>query len=178
MLNPRAILGTLALAAYILTIPAANWAIAHYGTAPVGFGLTAPAAVYTVGIALVLRDLTREALGRGATIAAIATGTVLSLMLSTPALALASAAAFAASETLDMAVYEPLRKRDMMTALVASNAVGLTVDSLIFLSLAFGNLTYLPGQMLGKAWMTVAAIPVITLAQALIHRHRYRTAAA
>jgi hypothetical protein len=43
----------------------------------------------------------------------------------------------------------------------ASNAVGLAADSLIFLWLAFGSLAFLPGQLLGKAWMTLAAVAVI-----------------
>jgi uncharacterized PurR-regulated membrane protein YhhQ (DUF165 family) len=62
-------------------------------------------------------------------------------------------------------VYEPLRKRGLLTAMAASNAVGLLADSLIFLWLAFGSLEFLPGQLLGKAWMTVAAVAVITVLQ-------------
>lgn len=156
------------LAAYIATIPAANWAVAHYGAVPVGFGLAAPAGVYAVGVALVLRDLAREAAGRAAVVAAIAVGALLSWLLATPALALASAAAFAVSESLDFAVYEPLRERGLTVAMLASNAVGLAADSLIFLWLAFGSLTFLPGQLLGKTWMTLAAVAAI----ALVHRSR------
>ena len=151
------------LAAYVATIPAANWAVAHYGAVPVGFGLLAPAGVYAVGIALVLRDLAREAAGRAAVVAAIAVGAALSWLLAAPALALASAAAFAVSESLDFAVYEPLRKRGLLAAMTASNAVGLAADSLVFLWLAFGSLEFLPGQLLGKAWMTLAAAAVIAV---------------
>lgn len=156
------------LTAYIATIPAANWLVTEYGLVPVGLGLTAPAGVYLVGLALVLRDLAREAAGRAAVVAAIAVGAALSYWLASPALALASAAAFAIAETLDFAVYEPLRQRGLPVAMAASNAVGLAADSLIFLWLAFGSLAYLPGQLLGKAWMTVAAITVIAIWQ----RHR------
>jgi uncharacterized PurR-regulated membrane protein YhhQ (DUF165 family) len=163
---PRLITATGLLAAYIATIPAANLAVTHYGAVPVGFGLVAPAGVYAVGIALVLRDLAREAAGRTAVVAAIAMGALLSWLLATPALALASAAAFAVSETLDFAVYEPLRRKGLLTAMAASNAVGLAADSLVFLWLAFGSLTYLDGQLLGKAWMTVAAVAVIALLRA------------
>jgi len=149
------------LAAYIATIPAANMAVAHFGAVPVGFGLLAPAGVYAVGIALVLRDLAREVAGRAAVAAAIIAGAALSFLLATPALALASTVAFAVSEILDFAVYEPLRKRGLLAAMTASNAAGLAADSLLFLWLAFGSLTFLPGQILGKAWMTVAAVAVI-----------------
>ena len=155
--------GFFALAAYIATIPAANLAVTHFGAVPVGFGFVAPAGVYLVGAALVLRDVAREAAGRGAVVAAIVAGALLSWLLASPALALASAVAFAVSEVLDFAVYEPLRERGLLTAMLASNAVGLAADSLLFLWLAFGSFEYLPGQLLGKAWMTLAAVAVIAV---------------
>jgi uncharacterized PurR-regulated membrane protein YhhQ (DUF165 family) len=161
------------LTAYIATIPAANLLVEHVGQVPVGLGYMAPAGVYIVGLALVLRDLAREAAGRTAVVAAIAVGAILSWLLATPALAVASAAAFGVSEAMDFAVYEPLRERGLTVAMLASNAVGLLADSLIFLSLAFGSLAYLPGQILGKAWMTLAAVAVI----AVIARRRQAVAA-
>jgi hypothetical protein len=157
----RRITAATVLVGYIATIPASNWLVAHYGAVPVGFGYLAPAGVYTVGLALVLRDLAREAAGRAAVLAAIVVGAVVSWWLADPALAVASAAAFAVAETMDFAVYEPLRQRGLTVAMLASNAVGLVADSLIFLWLAFGSLDYLPGQLLGKAWMTLAAVVVI-----------------
>ncbi|MCX4577498.1 MULTISPECIES: VUT family protein [unclassified Streptomyces] len=155
--------GIATLIAYIATIPAANLAVTHFGAVPVGFGYVAPAGVYLVGLALVLRDLAREAVGRGAVLAAIAIGTVLSYLLADPSLATASAVAFAVAETMDFVVYEPLRKRGLLVAILASNAVGLLADSLLFLHLAFGSFNYLPGQILGKAWMTFAAVVVLAL---------------
>lgn len=149
------------LVAYVATIPAANLAVEHIGVVPVGFGLAAPAAVYMVGLALVLRDLAREAASRTAIVAAIIAGAALSWLLSTPTLAIASTAAFALSESLDMAVYEPLRKRGLTVAMLASNAVGIAADSLAFLWLAFGTLAFLPGQLIGKTWMTVAAVAIL-----------------
>ncbi|MET9654580.1 VUT family protein [Streptomyces sp. NPDC006460] len=164
--------GIATLIAYIATIPAANLAVTHFGAVPVGFGYVAPAGVYLVGLALVLRDLAREAVGRGAVLAAIAIGTVLSYLLADPSLATASAVAFAVAETMDFVVYEPLRKRGLLVAILASNAVGLLADSLLFLHLAFGSFNYLPGQILGKAWMTFAAVVVLALL-----RRRYRVIA-
>ncbi|MGW1914955.1 VUT family protein [Streptomyces sp. NPDC002076] len=155
--------GIATLVAYVATIPAANLAVTQFGAVPVGFGYAAPAGVYMVGLALVLRDLARESAGRGAVLAAIAVGTVLSFVLAGPELAVASAAAFAVAETMDFAVYEPLRKRGLLIAMLASNAVGLLADSLLFLKLAFGSFEYLPGQILGKAWMTLAAIAVLAV---------------
>ncbi|MFF8961895.1 VUT family protein [Streptomyces globisporus] len=166
--------GIATLVAYIATIPAANLAVTHIGALPVGFGYDAPAGVYMVGLALVLRDLAREAAGRKAILAAIAVGTVASYSLADAALAFASAAAFAVAELMDFAVYEPLRTRGLLVAMLASNAVGLIADSLIFLRMAFGSFDYLPGQILGKAWMTLGAVAVL----ALLRRRKNATAEA
>jgi hypothetical protein len=38
---------------------------------------------------------------------------------------------------------------------------GLVVDSLVFLWLAFGSLDFLLGQILGKSWMVLLAIPLV-----------------
>lgn len=162
------------LAAYLATIPAANVAVSEFGAVPVGLGYAAPAGVYLVGLALVLRDLAREAVGRGPIVAAIIAGAGLSWWLADPALAVASAAAFVVAEVMDFAVYEPLRRRGLLVAMLASNAVGLLADSLIFLWLAFWSFEYLPGQLLGKTWMTLAAVAVI----AVIARRRARAVAA
>ncbi len=147
---------------YILTIFAANWAISRFGAVPVGFGLMAPAGVYFAGLAFTLRDLTQESLGRRWTVVAILAGAVLSAVVS-PTFALASGTAFLFSELADFAVYTPLRARHWLGAVLASNTVGLVVDSVLFLSLAFGSLEFLTGQVVGKAWMTLLAIVLLSL---------------
>jgi uncharacterized PurR-regulated membrane protein YhhQ (DUF165 family) len=62
-----------------------------------------------------------------------------------------------------MAVYTPLEDRSFTGAVVLSNTVGAVVDSVLFLSLAFGSLEFLRGQVVGKMWMTAAALPVVLL---------------
>jgi uncharacterized PurR-regulated membrane protein YhhQ (DUF165 family) len=146
------------LAAYILTIPLANWAITQYGVVPVGFGLMAPAGVAFAGLAFTLRDLTHESLGRWWTLAAIGVGALLSLAVSAPFVAAASALAFLVSELADFAVYQPLRRNYRMLAVGLSNSVGLAIDSALFLWLLLGDFSFLPGQIVGKAYMTVAAL--------------------
>jgi hypothetical protein len=150
----------LALAAYVATIFLANWAIQTFGPVPVGFGLTAPAGVYFAGLAFTLRDLVQERLGRYWTVAAILAGAVLSAFVS-PTFAQASAAAFLFSEFADFAVYTPLRRRNWLGAVAASNVVGLVADSALFLWLAFHSLEFLPGQVVGKVWVTVLAIALL-----------------
>lgn len=148
------------VAAYIATIFAANWAIETFGLVPVGFGLMAPAGVYFVGLAFTFRDLAHEAVGRRWVVVAIVVGALLSAIVS-PQFALASGAAFLLSEMADFAVYTPLRERGWLRAVALSNAVGLVIDSVLFLWLAFGSLAFLPGQIVGKAWMTLLAIALL-----------------
>lgn len=154
---------------YVATIFAANFAIATFGIVPVGFGLMAPAGVYFAGAAFVLRDLTQESLGRLPVVGAILLGALLSLLVS-PQFALASGAAFLVSEFADFGVYTPLRNRAFVSAASASNVVGATLDSALFLWLAFGSLEFFAGQVVGKLWITLACVPLLWLA-----RRRYVT---
>jgi len=148
-------------AAYLSTIAAANWAINQYGAVPVGFGLIAPAGVFFAGLAFTLRDLLHETGGRTWVLAAIAAGAALSFAVANPTIAIASGAAFAVSELADWAIYEPLRRRRWLLAVAASNTVGIIVDSLLFLTIAFGSLAFLPGQLVGKTWMTLLAVALL-----------------
>jgi uncharacterized PurR-regulated membrane protein YhhQ (DUF165 family) len=162
--------GFLFLVAFGLCIPAANWLIGHAGTVcvpqgpcliPVAPGLMAPSGVLMIGLALVLRDLVQRRLGVPWAVVAILAGAALSALLAPPALVLASAAAFLISELADLAVYTPLQRNRFMAAVIASSLVGLVVDSAVFLYLAFGSLQYLPGQVVGKAWMVLLSLPMI-----------------
>jgi uncharacterized PurR-regulated membrane protein YhhQ (DUF165 family) len=166
----RIVEGIVCLVLFGLTIPAANWLIGHAGTEcvpkgpcliPVAPGLTAPSGVTMIGIALVLRDLVQRRLGVGVAVVAIAAGAALSSMIAPTALVVASTVAFLMSEFADLAVYTPLARRRLVTAVVASSMVGLVVDSIVFLYLAFGSLDFLLGQIVGKAWMVLASIPLV-----------------
>jgi uncharacterized PurR-regulated membrane protein YhhQ (DUF165 family) len=88
-------------------------------------------------------------------------GALFSALVAPPALVIASAAAFFISEFADLAVYTPLQRRRLLLAVFASSVVGLIVDSAVFLYLAFGSLDYLAGQVIGKAWMVLLALPCI-----------------
>jgi uncharacterized PurR-regulated membrane protein YhhQ (DUF165 family) len=46
-------------------------------------------------------------------------------------------------------------------AVLASSAVGLVADSILFLWLAFGSLNFVTGQIVGKAVMVLATLPAI-----------------
>jgi len=162
--------GIVCLILFTLTIPAANWLIGNAGTVcvpngpcliPVAPGLMAPSGVTMIGIALVLRDLVQRRLGVGVAAGAIVFGAALSALVAPPSLVLASGVAFLISEFADLAVYTPLARRRLIAAVVASSVVGLVVDSIVFLWLAFGSLDFLLGQIVGKAWMVLASIPLV-----------------
>ncbi len=163
-----------AFVAFLLTGPISNWLIQNIGTTcvpegpcliPVFPGITSPSGVLLVGLALVLRDIVHRDLGPYWALAAIAGGAALSAAFSPPALLIASTAAFLLSELADFGVFAPLRRRGFLIAAFASSLVGLCVDSAVFLFLAFGNLDYMAGQVLGKLWMLLATLAVIWLWQ-------------
>jgi uncharacterized PurR-regulated membrane protein YhhQ (DUF165 family) len=163
--------GVIFLVLFALTIPAANWLIGHVGTAclpqgpcvlPVAPGLMAPSGVTMVGVALVLRDLVQRRLGAIMSALAILFGSALSAFLAPATLVAASATAFLLSEFADLAVYTPLARRRLVVAVLASSCVGLVVDSIVFLWLALGSLDFLAGQIVGKAWMVLLSIPLVS----------------
>ena len=164
--------GYVFLAAFTLCIPIANWMIGNVGTmcvpsgpclVPVAPGIMAPSGVLMVGLALVLRDLVQRRLGLVWAVGAIVVGALLSAYVAPPSLVVASTVAFLISEFADLAVYTPLQKKRLLLAVLASSIVGLIVDSIAFLYLAFGSLEFLGGQVLGKLWMVLLAMPFISL---------------
>jgi queuosine precursor transporter len=175
----RWIEGGIFLFLFCLTIPVANWMIGHVGTVCVPNGpclipvapklmdsssaLMAPSGVLMIGIALVLRDLVQRRLGFWVAVAAILIGTGLSGMVAPISLVAASASAFLLSELADLAVYTPLARKRMVAGVILSSMVGLVIDSIVFLWLAFGSLDYLAGQIVGKAWMVLLSIPLVVL---------------
>ena len=177
-LNARKAEGLAYFLAFMACIPLANWMIGHVGVncvpgsgvpcllpvlpwSPQGGPMMAPSGVLMIGIALVLRDLVQRRLGRVAALLAIAAGAVLSGAVAPPQLVLASTTAFFLSELADFLIYTPLQERGLVLAVLASSVVGLIADSLLFLYLAFGSLEFLEGQVVGKVWMVLLALPIV-----------------
>lgn len=158
-----------AVIAYCATIPAANWMIQNVGTEafpdgphtiPVGFGYSAPSGVLLIGVALGARDYIQRAAGRQLALVAILIGVALSYVVN-PAVATASALAFALGELADFAVYTPAARRSLPLAVLLSGVVGGVIDSLVFLQIAFGSTMFWQGQVLGKA--EVAALCALSV---------------
>lgn len=148
-----------AVVVYLGSVVLANWLTTRYGFVSVGFGVAATAGTFAAGGALVVRDVVQDAIGRVGVFALIVIGALLSFLVAAAAIATASAAAFAVSETLDMLAYSPLRTRGRFgdwwwrSAVTVGGLLGAVADTVIFLSLAFGLAAVpaaLPGQLLGK----------------------------
>ena len=162
---------TLALSsAFVGTVWAANATLERFGVVSV-LGIQFASGVLWVGLSFGLRDALHETGGRRWVAACIIVGAALSWVLSDGAtipggvtsIAVASGAAFLLSETADAFVYDPLRERRWIVAVVASNVVGAVVDSALFLWLAFGSLDFLTGQVLAKVAMIALALPIVRL---------------
>lgn len=159
-------LGYAAAAAFVVSIVAANYVTTRYGFVGVGLGLTATAGTYLAGLALGLRDVVQDALGRWGVLAVITVGAAVSYALADGRIATASAIALLLSEVADWRVYTPLRDR-WPAAVLASNVVGAVVDTFAFLLIA-GFFTWhaVPGQLVGKVvWATLVPLGLIYAAR-------------
>src|SRR5262245_56344894 len=77
----------------------------------------------------------------------------------------ASLAAFAVSETLDNLIGAWMRGRvpDPLRV-ISTNAVSIPLDSLVFLSIAFGSLAFIDGQIVAKMEATIIiGIPLVLI---------------
>lgn len=144
----RRTIGWAAIVGFLLTIPAANYAIDHLGDAPAFPGgphtitilaWTVPSGTAFIGLSFVLRDLGQYVIGRWAAWVAIAIGIGLSYLLASAAVATASAVAFAWSEITDTVGFTVLADRGRFTlGVLVSGVLASVVDSFLFLWIAFG----------------------------------------
>lgn len=177
----QALLGGLAAVVMIGAIFLANYVTTDYGFIPVGFGLSATAGTIFAGFALAARDAIQDTWGRLAIGVIIIIGTLISLVNSAPEIAAASALAFLISETMNFAVYTPLRTKSKLgdrrwaTAVVTSNIAGAVGDTVVFLGVAFGAaaiLPALPGQLVGKMYATLLYLVIGRIAATVVARSR------
>jgi hypothetical protein len=145
-------------ASYLAAIIAANVLTEHFGLVPVGFGLVTTAGTYAAAWVILSRNFTQDIIGRLGVIVLMVAGAALSWLLASPALALASLTAFALSETADMAIYTPLRKRGRSRAVAVASTIGAVIDTFVFLWIAgFPIAQAAPGQLIVKIGMALLA---------------------
>ena len=162
-------------AAFLATIPGANWMVGHVGTVcPAGSPclvpvwpwpeILAPSGSVLIGVALVLRNVLQQTAPRQWILGCIIIGALISACVAPAALTAASATSFFFSEMTDWAVYSPLRRRHMTLAILIAGTAGATVDASLFVTLAFGGeLALIGGQIIAKMWASIFAACIIPL---------------
>jgi len=154
-------IGFAALGAFLLSIPFANWWLKTNGMWVSPLLGPLPSALWVVAISCVLRDLAQITLGRTFAWSAIGVGALLSWWLASPALAVASGAAFLISESTDAAIFTPLANRGkFLVGVIVSGYIAGFVDSAVFLRIAFGSWDGWWQLGIAKAIVILAATPI------------------
>ena len=129
----------LGIAAMAVIVTASNVLVQY----PINDWLTWGALTYPV--AFLVTDLVNRTLGPAAARRVIYVGfafaVVLSILLATPRIALASGSAFLVAQLLDVFVFDRLRHRTWWQAPLVSSTFGSAVDTALFFSLAFAGTT-------------------------------------
>lgn len=139
---------------YIMAIVAANVSVMLFGPE-----VSILNAFAFIGLNLSARDTLHD-IWKGSNLtrnmsALILFGALLSALFGAGQVALASFAAFAASESVDTIIYKALGKRPKLLQVNGSNVVSAAVDSLVFPLIAFGT-PLLIGIALGQFLAKVA----------------------
>lgn len=158
---------TLALT-YVGLAVIANWLASRYVWHVPFTPYLAPAGVFAIGLILVLRDWIQQVTSLRFTLALVPIGGGLSYAIGVLAgygalqkIALASLAAFIVSESVEAAVFTPIRKRSLALGVALSGTVGNVIDSALFLWIAFGSEAFFAGNFAGKLEM-IAVGTVLT----------------
>ena len=154
---------TLALpvAAMVAVVAGANVAVQY----PINEWLTWGA--FTYPFAFLVTDLTNRRLGpaRARTVVYVgfALAVVLSALLATPRIALASGSAFVTAQLLDISVFNRLRRLPWWQAPLISSGIASVWDTAVFFGLAFAGtglpwITWAIGDLGAKAAMALALL--------------------
>lgn len=130
--------GVLAGAAAMTAVVVASNILVQY---PINDWLTWGA--FTYPIAFLVTDLSNRSLGparaRRVVYVGFAVAVILSIVLATPRIALASGTAFLSAQLLDIYIFDRLRRGVWWRAPVISSGVASVFDTAIFFSLAFAG---------------------------------------
>lgn len=138
--EPRAF----ALAVFCMgtAVLAANILVQHPFT-PFGLEDYLTWGAFTYPFTFLVNDLTNRRLGlrrtRMVIYAGFAVAVMLSALLATPRIALASGTAFICAQMLDATLFDQLRRKAWWLPPLASGVVSSAVDTAVFFSLAFGG---------------------------------------
>lgn len=127
------------------------------------FSLTFPLGAMWIGLTFSMRDFVQRFWGHKASWFWMLVATGITYIFNRD-VALASVLSFAASESIDWTMFYLLRNKTMRIRLVASNLLSCPVDSIIFVTIAFGVPWYSPavwGQAIVKYMCGLLALPLI-----------------
>ena len=119
---------------------------------------------FTYPVAFLVTDLTNRRLGprtaRAVACLGFALAVLLSIMLATPRIALASGSAFVTAQLLDIAVFNRLRRLPWWQAPLISSGIASIWDTAVFFTLAFAGtglpwITWAIGDLGAKAAMAL-----------------------
>lgn len=152
-------------AVYVGLAVLANWLASKYVVRVPLTPYLAPAGVFCIGAILVLRDWFQQLAGLWWSLALVYLAGAVSYLAgdvfgwtSLRKIAVASVVAFTVSETVEAAVFTPLRRRHLTVGVALSATVGNALDSWLFLTLAFGSTVFFWGQFWGKTEMILVGV--------------------
>ena len=134
--------------AYLSSILLANVVVNHFGIVTI-WGLTFPAGAPLIGLTFTFRDMVQRKYGKYKCWWWMIGASIITLCFNWQ-LALASMAAFLVAEGVDWLIYTSV-PGSFTKRVLLSNLLGLPLDSVIFVVLAFGwNLPAIIGQTIVK----------------------------
>lgn len=135
-----------AVAAMVATIAASNYLVQFPVRAfigPVDLATILTWGAFSYPVAFLVTDLTNRRFGpQGARLVVVcgfAVAVVLSIVLASPRIAVASGSAFLVAQLLDIAIFDRLRRGKWWHPPLFSSLVSSALDTLIFFSLAFAT---------------------------------------
>ena len=152
---------------YLTAVVAANLLVKHFGAA-----YSPVIAFFAIAAILIFRDQFADLVGQRwlaqlLQLGLIAAGAILTYLFNQDAalIAKASVIAFAASETIEQVIYYLLRRRPWMDRAPMSAVIGAAVDSVLFITIAFGfTFTIAFAQFTAKvagAWLWARVIQAV-----------------
>jgi len=155
---------TLAIA-YVALAVLANWLASRYVIRVPLTNYLAPAGVLCIGAVLVIRDWMQQLRGLWWSLALMVVAAGASYLIGVTAgwtslqkIAIASVVAFLVSETVEAAIFTPIRRRNLTVGVALSATAGNALDSFLFLWLAFGSLAFFAGNFIGKMEMIAVGV--------------------
>lgn len=128
------------VAAMAVVVAASNFLV-QFPFAYFGLGEILTWGAFTYPIAFLINDLTNRRFGpavaRRVVMVGFVLAMILSVLLASPRIALASGTAFLFAQLLDVAVFDRLRGSAWWRAPLISTLIGSTLDTALFFSLAF-----------------------------------------